>query len=175
MTSAHPLLILTTGGTLDKIHDPHTEALAFPPDGATHVPAMLERARCHWPRVQPLLMKDSLDFTDADRDALLNAIAAAPERAIVVTHGTGTMELSARWVAARLDPGTQADPDRAKTVVFTGAMRPHSLGQSDAQFNLGGAVVAAQCLPAGVYGVMNGRVFPAAALHKNTDAGRFDL
>ena len=37
-----------------------------------------------------------------------------------------------------------------KTVVLTGAMRPHSLGRSDASFNLGGAIIAAQTLPEGV-------------------------
>jgi len=62
-----------------------------------------------------------------------------------------------------------------KTVVLTGAMRPFSLNSSDGEFNLGGAVVAAQILAPGVWGVMNGRVFPADLLHKDTAAGRFDL
>ena len=61
-----------------------------------------------------------------------------------------------------------------KTVILTGAMRPHSLGRSDASFNLGGAVIAAQTCPPGVYGVMNGRVFAAKDLDKNRDTGRFD-
>ena len=54
-------------------------------------------------------------------------------------------------------------------------MRPHSLSVSDGPFNLGGAMIAAQTLPAGVYGVMNGRVFEADHLTKNTAQGRFDL
>ena len=43
-----------------------------------------------------------------------------------------------------------------------------------ATFGVGGAVVAAQLLPAGVWGVMNGRVFPAASLRKDVAQGRFD-
>ena len=53
-------------------------------------------------------------------------------------------------------------------------MRPFSLYASDGEFNLGGAVVAAQVLAPGVWGVMNGRVFPADRLDKNVDQGRFD-
>ena len=62
----------------------------------------------------------------------------------------------------------------SKTVVLTGAMRPWSLGRSDGNFNLGGAVIAARLLPAGVYGVMNGRVYAAQDLHKDVKSGRFD-
>ena len=165
MTTMKPVRIIVTGGTIDKVHDPHSEGLAFPEDGASHIPEILAQARSFAPVVQEILQKDSLEFCDADRDTLAAAIAAAPEDAIVVTHGTGTMGDSARWVASRV-----AD----KTVVFTGAMRPHSLGRSDGSFNLGGALIAAQTLPYGVYGVMNGRIFEAQNLDKNTATGRFD-
>lgn len=158
--------ILITGGTIDKVHDPMTESLAFAKDGATQIPEILNFGRCHFPTVQRIMLKDSLDFDDADRDAIVAAVQAAPETALVVTHGTGTMGQSARWLADRIDD---------KTVVFTGAMRPHSLSFSDGPFNLGGALVAAQLLPDGVYGVMNGRVFEAANLDKNTEQGRFDV
>jgi L-asparaginase len=159
------LRILVTGGTIDKVHDPRVEALVFPRDGATLVPEMLAMGRCHFPLVQIVMLKDSLDFDDADREAIA-AAAAAPEAALVITHGTGTMGATARFLQGRV-PG--------ETVVLTGAMRPHSISASDGSFNLGGAVVAAQVLPEGVYGVMNGRVIPAARLDKNVEAGRFDL
>ncbi|MEY1554798.1 asparaginase domain-containing protein [Yoonia sp. R2331] len=158
--------IIVTGGTIDKVHDPMTESLAFARDNATHIPEILAIGRCHFPAVQRIMLKDSLDFDDADRDAIVAAIQDAHEPALVVTHGTGTMGQSARWVAERIS---------GKTVVFTGAMRPHSLSQSDGIFNLGGAVLAAQMLPEGAYGVMNGRVFAAADLNKNTEQGRFDV
>lgn len=158
--------ILVTGGTIDKVHDTFSEGLDFPKDGATQIPKILVESRCHFANVQLLMLKDSLHFDDADRDAIVTAVEAADEDAIVVTHGTGTMGESARWLAARIT---------GKTVVFTGAMRPHSLSASDGPFNLGGAMIAAQTLPEGVYGVMNGRVFEAAQLIKNTEQGRFDL
>lgn len=158
--------IIVTGGTIDKVHDPMTEGLAFAKDQSTHIPEILSIGRCHFPRVERIMLKDSLDFDDADRDAIVAAVSASEETAIVVTHGTGTMGDSARWLAERVG---------GKTVVFTGAMRPHSLSFSDGPFNLGGAIVAAQALPEGVYGVMNGRIFPASELNKNTEQGRFDV
>jgi len=159
------LRILVTGGTIDKVHDPRTEGLAFSPDGATHIPEMLQIGRCHFPTVETVLLKDSLLFDDADRAAILAAARNAPERHLVITHGTGTMGQTARFLEGQVQD---------KTIVLTGAMRPFSLYTSDGEFNLGGAVLAAQILAPGVWGVMNGRVFPARSLNKNTEQGRFD-
>ncbi|MGB3455404.1 MAG: asparaginase domain-containing protein [Litorimonas sp.] len=158
------VLILTTGGTLDKVHDLVREALVFDREAGSCVPAILAQARADFPRVEQLMTLDSLDMIDADRQQLVDAVLAAPENHIVITHGTGTMGLTARFIAERI---------KGKTVVLTGSMRPHSLGRSDAGFNLGGAVVAAQICAAGVYGVMNGRVIGAAELEKNRTTGKF--
>ena len=158
------VLILTTGGTLDKVHDLVREALVFDREAGSCVPEILARARAEFPRVESLMWLDSLDMIDADRERILDAIRAAGERAIVIVHGTGTMGQTARYLAGRVGD---------KTVVLTGAMRPQSLGRSDAGFNLGGAIVAAQLCAAGVWGVMNGRVMAADALDKDRNTGRF--
>lgn len=163
-----PLRILVTGGTIDKVHDPYNESLAFAADGSTQMPELLHTGRCHFPVIETVMMVDSLTIDDAARDRIVAAIGKAPEKALVVSHGTSTMGETARYLAAAL-------PDTDKTIVLTGAMRPFSLFHSDGPFNLGGAIIAAQCLPAGVYGVMNGRAFAAEDLKKNTDLGRFDL
>lgn len=157
--------ILTTGGTLDKVHDWRAENIAFAGAGRSQVPEVLAHGRCYYPSVEQLFQIDSLDMTDTYRQLLVERIGAAPEDAIVITHGTSTMEDTARHLEGNVD---------GKTVVLTGAMRPYSLFVSDASFNLGGAVIAAQTLPPGVYVVMNGRVFPAAEVRKNTQLGRFD-
>ena len=159
------LRVVVTGGTIDKVHDPRSEGLAFAPDGATHIPEMLRIGRCHFPVIELLFLKDSLYFEDGDRARIAGAIREAPEPAVVVTHGTGTMGDTARFLSNRVG---------GKTVVLTGAMRPFSLYASDGEFNLGGAVVAAQLLGPGVWGVMNGRIFPAEQLNKNVEQGRFD-
>lgn len=159
------LRIVVTGGTIDKVHNTRSEGLTFAPDGATHIPEMLRIGRCDYPVVELLMLKDSLYFEDADREAIAQAIVRASETAIIVTHGTGTMGDTARFLSGLA-------PD--KIVVLTGAMRPFSLYASDGEFNLGGAVIATQVLAPGVWGVMNGRVFPAEKLNKNVEQGRFD-
>lgn len=164
-----PVRLILTGGTIEKVHDPRAEALAFPEDGASIIPELLGEARCAFPAVEALLQKDSLHFTDADRAAIAAAVRAAPELALVVTHGTSTMGETARF----LEGGAAAE-GAGKTVVLTGAMRPASFFRSDGPFNLGAAILAAQLLPPGVWGVMNGRAIPAAALRKDLEAGRFD-
>ena len=156
-------LILTTGGTLDKVHDTYTESLVMSDE--TLLPDLLSIGRTDHPRLETILMKDSLDMTDDDRALMLKAVIDAAEDNIVLTHGTGTMEDTARFLDGKTGE---------KTVVLTGAMRPFSLGKSDAGFNVGGALIACQALNPGVYGVMNGRVFTARELHKDTKQGRFD-
>ena len=160
------LRIIVTGGTIDKVHDTRSEGLSFSPDGATHIPEMLRIGRCHFPVVELLMLKDSLYFNDGDREAIAAAVMNAPESLIVITHGTGTMGETARFLTGRVED---------RTVVITGAMRPFSLYASDGEFNLGGAVVAAQLLSPGVWGVMNGRIFAASSLDKNVEQGRFDV
>lgn len=161
-----PVRILTTGGTLDKVHDWQAENITFAGAGKSQVPEVLEHGRCYFPTVEQLFQIDSLEMTDTYRALLAERVAAAKEEAIVITHGTSTLAATAQFLEGRCD---------AKTVVLTGAMRPYSLFVSDASFNLGGAILAAQTLPPGVYGVMNGRVFAAAALKKNVELGRFDM
>lgn len=160
-----PVAVLITGGTLDKVHDTATESLVL--DGVTRVPDIFAQGRAEISRCENLMQIDSLDMTEVHRAQILKAVIDAPENKIIITHGTGTMELTAQYLSEGLN-------DSEKVVVLTGAMRPWSLGRSDGNFNLGGAIIAARLLPAGVYGTMNGRVFTAAELRKDTDRGRFD-
>ncbi|CAM3813564.1 asparaginase domain-containing protein [Litorimonas haliclonae] len=159
------IAIFITGGTLDKVHDTKTEGLIFDPKRKSRVSAILRQGRSRAVRQEVLFQIDSLDMTDDHREEIYQAVINAPEDHIIITHGTGTMELSAQYLDGKVEN---------KTVILTGAMRPQSLGRSDAGFNLGGAMIAVQTLPAGVYGIMNGQVFEAQTLHKNTETGRFD-
>ncbi|MCI4666062.1 MAG: asparaginase [Neomegalonema sp.] len=158
--------ILVTGGTLDKVHDARAEALAFGDE--THIGALLREARAEF-EFDVLFLKDSLELTTDECGAILTAILECEADRVVITHGTSRLGETARFLAPEL-----AARASGKTVVLTGAMRPFSFGASDASFNLGGALVAAQTLPAGVYAVMNGRVFQATDIQKNTELGRFD-
>jgi L-asparaginase len=158
-----PIRLLVTGGTFDKQYDELSGTLAF---RETNVPQVLARGRCRLPlEVEVLMLKDSLDLTDADRARIVAAVQAAPERHLVITHGTDTMVESAQAIAAAaLD----------KTVVLTGAMIPFAFGSSDGLFNLGSALSFAQVLPPGVYVAMNGTCFPWDNVRKNRELGVFE-
>lgn len=158
------VLILSTGGTFDKIHDPISETLVFSQN--SHIETVLKEARVTHFRHHQIMMKDSLDFTDADRETLVDYIRQAPENHIIITHGTSTMEHSAQY----LNNSSLGE----KVVVFTGAMRPYSFFNSDAGFNLGMAFGAVQALPNGIYIAMNGRIFNAGSVRKNTTTGMFE-
>lgn len=155
--------LFVTGGTFDKEYDEIRGRLYF---HDTHLPEMLELGRCRVDvEIRTLMMVDSLDMTDADRELIAHQCRDAPEDRIVLTHGTDTMVETAAILAREV-------PD--KTIVLTGAMIPIAFGSSDGLFNLGGAIAVVQVLPAGVYIVMNGRVFPWNAVRKNRETGVFE-
>jgi L-asparaginase len=163
MTASGPVLILVTGGTFDKEYDELHGRLFFKD---SHLPEMLRLARCRVDvRIRTLMMKDSLDMTEADRRAVVEACRGSTEERIVVTHGTDTMADTARALVAAALP---------RTVVLTGAMIPYAFGSSDGLFNLGSALSFAQVLPAGVYVAMNGRCFAGDRVRKNRETGIFE-
>jgi L-asparaginase len=156
------LRIIATGGTFDKHYNELNGTLGF---ADSHLPAAIARARITVPvELELLPLLDSLDMQDADRQRVLASCTAAPERAIVIVHGTDTM----KETAAVLGPAALD-----KTIVFTGAMIPYEIDNSDAFFNMGFACGVAQVLPAGVYVAMNGRIFAWDNVQKNRAAGVF--
>ena len=160
---ANGLCIITTGGTFDKMYDEIRGELTF---RRSHLPKILKSSRCAMPiTVQRLFAIDSLHMDGTHRKKIADACAKREERRIIVTHGTDTMVESARVVAKR---------ELAKVIVFTGAMIPFALENSDAVFNLGCAITAVQLLEPGVYICMSGNVFPFDRVHKNTSLGMFE-
>jgi L-asparaginase len=158
--------ILVTGGTFDKEYNELTGALFFKD---THVHEMLCLGRSLVDvTIETLMMVDSLDLTDVDRQRIVNACRAVDEARIVITHGTDTMVETARALAANGDARLAG-----KTVVLTGAMVPYAFGSSDGLFNLGSALSFVQVLPAGVYIAMNGRYFDWDQVEKDRAAGVF--
>jgi L-asparaginase len=155
--------ILATGGTFDKEYNELTGELFFK---ETHTGDMLRLGRSHLDvSLETLMMIDSLQMTDDDRQLILRRCREVPEERIVITHGTDTMEQTAAVLAAGL-PG--------KVIVLTGAMVPYTFGSSDGMFNLGTALAFVQTLPAGVYVAMNGRYFPWNTVRKNREKGIFE-
>ncbi len=155
--------ILVTGGTFDKEYDELEGKLYF---RDTHLPEMLELGRCKVKvDIRTLMMIDSLEMTETDRKIILENCIRCNENNIVVTHGTDTMEETARLLG---------EASFHKTIILTGAMVPFKFGSSDGLFNLGSALAFAQSLPPGVYIAMNGRYFRWDNVRKNRKTGEFE-
>jgi L-asparaginase len=155
--------VLITGGTFDKEYDEIHGRLFFKD---SHLPEMLALGRSKLDlEIRTLMMVDSLEMTDADRQIIVEQCLATPETRIVITHGTDTMEITARKLASAV---------QGKTIVLTGAMVPYKFGSSDGLFNLGSALAFVQTLPLGVYVAMNGRCFRGELVRKNKQTGFFE-
>jgi L-asparaginase len=155
--------IFVTGGTFDKEYDELHGRLFFKD---THIGEMLRLGRSRVEvSVRTLMMIDSLEMSDADRELIVSNCRQCGESRIVITHGTDTMVQTAAALATA---------GLGKTVVLTGAMIPYAFGSSDGLFNLGSALSFAQVLPAGVYVAMNGTAFAWDQVRKNAKTGYFE-
>lgn len=155
------ILILTTGGTIDKVY---FDAKSSYEVGSSIVGNLLEQAEVKHPyKIVEVLQKDSLELNDEDRATIRDTILDHPQQQIVITHGTDTMTQTARAISDL--PG--------RTIVLTGSLAPARFAMTDAMFNIGMALATVQSKKAGVYIVMNGSVFDANMVHKDRDRNAF--
>ena len=156
------LLIVTTGGTIDKIYfDDKSDYQIGEPQIGTILRELGVSFRFS---VIPILRKDSLHITDEDRELVRATIAAQSTEHVLVTHGTDSM----------VQTGQVLKSIAGKTIVMTGALSPARFRGSDAEFNIGCALDAVQSLPHGVYIAMNGLIWDPANVRKNVAANRFE-
>lgn len=155
--------IFTTGGTIDKIYFDQKSTYEV---GEPTIHEVLAEANVTVAyRCQNIMRKDSLDLTDEDRQKIYDVVAADRHRHIVITHGTDTMIQTARKLLPLAGE---------RVIVLTGSMMPAKFKSSDAMFNIGGALIAVQTLPPGVYIVMNGQIFDPRQARKDAELNRFE-
>jgi L-asparaginase len=156
--------VFVTGGTFDKEYNFITGELYFKD---THLSDMFVRGRCTLDiDIKTLMMVDSLEMTDDDRDIIVRNCKNCKSDKVIITHGTDTMVETASYIA---------ENNIEKTIVITGAMIPYAFGNSsDGFFNLGSALAFVQSLPVGIYIVMNGRYFNWDEVKKNRKTGYFE-
>ena len=155
--------IFLTGGTFDKEYNEINGQLFFKD---THLPEMLRLGRNRVPvDIRTLMMIDSSDMTEADRESIAQNVLKTGTNKIIITHGTDTMVETAQVIAKKV---------KDKTIVIVGAMIPYKFGSSDGLFNFGAALAFVQTLPAGVYIAMNGQFFTHDNCRKNKKAGEFE-
>ncbi len=158
----HQVKIFCTGGTIDKVY---FDALSDYQIGEPVVQNILKEALVRFSfEVVSILKKDSLEITDQDRDLIFQHVSKESCENILLTHGTDTMINTALRLAEVKD----------KTIVLTGAMQPARFRNTDAIFNIGYAISAAQHLPHGIYLAMNGQIFTPDAVEKNRAEAQFE-
>ena len=154
--------ILTTGGTFDKVYFDANSEYSI---GDPCITSILDEGNVNSDyRIQSILKKDSLDITSKERQIIKNSVEECAEERIIIIHGTDTMVETAKSLEDIKD----------KTIVLTGAMQPARFKKTDAIFNSGFALAAAQILEYGVYITMNGMVFRSDNVKKNIDLGKFE-
>ena len=156
------LLIITTGGTIDKIYfDDKSDYQIGEPQisqilHAMHVAIDFE--------VIALMRKDSLHMGDKERQLVRATIETSDASHVLITHGTDSM----------VETASLLDDMENRTIVLTGALNPARFRDSDAIFNIGCAVGAVQSLPLGVYIAMNGKIWDPKTVRKNRKENRFE-
>ena len=158
----NPIKIFVTGGTFDKEYNELNGTLYFK---KTHLHEMLELGRSQLKvDIETLMMQDSLEMSDDDRNSIVQRCFESNEDKILITHGTDTMIKTAKLLATKIN---------SKTIVLTGAMIPYKFGSSDGLFNLGSALSFLQSLPHGIYIAMSGNIFSWDNVKKNKELGLF--
>lgn len=152
---------IAVGGTIDKIY---FDAKSKYEVGEPAIIKILSDLPVYLDiEITPLMAKDSLEMNDIDRALVRETVLNSRADKILITHGTDTMPDTARMLADIRD----------KVVVLTGALAPAIFKDSDAQFNVGGALAVLQSQKKGVYIVMNGQVFDALNVKKDRELNRF--
>ena len=158
------ITVLNTGGTFNKRYNPLTGNLDVPSDNIA-----LDKIIKSCPNIsfdiKNIISKDSLDFTQEDRDFILENIKNSSSDKIIIIHGTDTVDLTAKFIDGKIEN---------KQIVFTGAMVPMSIDEVEATMNFSLALGFLNApIENGIYISMHGVVVEYFKLLKNRSLGQF--
>ena len=168
MRSIAKIHLITTGGTIEKIYSEQTGQVE---NLTAKIDRYLQLLRLPDTQIEvtPLLNKDSLEMTDADRELVLSVTRARlADAPVVITHGTDTMVETGRLLKREIN-------NLKYPVILTGAMTPLGFERSDGLQNLTESLFAAKTLAAGVWIVIHGLVFDVDNARKDRENARFVL
>lgn len=163
------VIILTTGGTIEKTYD-ESDGTLF--NRETVIRQKIEqRLRLPYTQIEvkSLMAKDSLDMDMNDRELIFQSIKrfASYGDPIVVLHGTDTMQQTAEHVQDSWEYPTVP-------IVFTGAMKPLGFDDSDALQNVTEALIVSKIISPGVYLSFHNRLFGVPGVRKNKQSLTFE-
>ncbi|HEX6047103.1 MAG TPA: asparaginase [Pyrinomonadaceae bacterium] len=159
--------VVTTGGTIEKVYSEQTSTVENLYNQIDRYLGRLRLPDCDV-RVVPVMNKDSLEMTDADRSVILKRVKELVSEcsALVITHGTDTMVQTGQYLKQSL-------PDLKVPIVLTGAMTPIGFEGSDGLQNLTESLFAVRILDPGIYVVMHNQAFPIDRVRKDRETSRF--
>jgi len=158
------ILFIQTGGTIDKDYPRSSGGYAFE-FGEPAVARILDRLNPSFEyEIVTACQKDSLDIDDIDRKKLAEMICNSGYERIIITHGTDTMNDTARFIDSAVSD---------KVIVITGAIRPERFKNSDADINLGAAVAAVELLDKGIYIAMHGIIKDYKIISRDLNSGQY--
>jgi L-asparaginase len=146
------IFIISVGGTFEKEYYRGTGIINYGFSNKSKAEEILKLVNYKPLKVSfpKNLVKDSTEMTDLDRTRLLS-ILKNTHKPTVLIHGTDTMIKTAKYLAESLS--------KDKLIILTGATTPWINKDTDAEFNLGGAIAVAQTGIKGVFIFINGRLF----------------
>ena len=157
------ILIISTGGTFNKVYDPIKGEFIIDKSSQA-LEEIAAKWRCKF-EILNIISKDSLDMTNQDRLELLATISQSEYHHILIVHGTDTMDVTAAYLA---------DADLEKCIVLTGAMVPYSIDPVEATANLSSAYGYMHTLKEeGIFIAMNGVLAPYDKVKKDRIKGKF--
>ncbi len=158
--------MISTGGTIEKTYQPQSGELRNETSVLDHMLAQLETPEVVIERIA-LMNVDSLEMEENDHRLIASTAMETSHRAngVIVVHGTDRLAVSGDATCAAGTPGAP--------IVFTGAMRPYELRNTDALQNLTEALLAVRLLQPGVFVAMHNKVLQFPGVIKDHDAGTF--
>jgi L-asparaginase len=159
------ILIISTGGTFNKIYDPIKGDFCIDKSSRA-IEDIASKWLCEF-EILNIIGKDSLEITNHDRLELLATISQSDHHYILIIHGTDTMDVTAEYLS---------DADLEKCIVLTGTMVPFSIDPVEATANFSSAYGYMNALEKeGIFIVMNGVMGAYDKVKKDRSKGRFSL
>ncbi|MGO2293854.1 MAG: asparaginase domain-containing protein [Psychroflexus halocasei] len=157
------IYILTTGGTIEGLDNTDNKSAK---SSCTIIQDFIRSPNVEFAyTIESVFKKDSRDITDKDRELLARKIKKSNADKFLITHGTFTMENTAKYLG-RLNLNV--------TIVLVGSFILGSSSNTDAPFNLGYAISSLQFLKPDVYITMNGQIFHWNNVFKNLETNKFE-
>ena len=153
------------GGTIDSHYEGTKDTIE--PNMTSAIPKYVNGLKLyHEIEFTEVCMKDSREVNEADLHKLLETIENSKHKKIIITHGTYTIDSTARYLKANLKRKDLA-------IIFTGAMVPLEFPYNDAGFNFGYTIAKIESLNDGIFVCMNGKLFLPEEVAKLISEGRF--